>query len=90
MSNRDTNAVMSWILLDSDAPRDIKKAALFSLVPDLGMSQLGDYLLEDRHHEELHKLCRDGKKIAAIKYFRGETGAGLKEAKETIEKNFGV
>jgi ribosomal protein L7/L12 len=35
---------------------------------------------------EVDALLRDGKKIQAIKVYREATGAGLKEAKEAVEK----
>ncbi|RPF34945.1 ribosomal protein L7/L12 [Streptomyces sp. TLI_185] len=36
--------------------------------------------------DEVNALVRDGKKIQAIKVYREATGAGLKEAKEAVEK----
>ena len=36
--------------------------------------------------DEVNALLRDGKKIQAIKVYREATGAGLKEAKEAVEK----
>lgn len=36
--------------------------------------------------DEVDALLRDGKKIAAIKVYREATGAGLKEAKEAVDK----
>jgi ribosomal protein L7/L12 len=35
---------------------------------------------------ELVSLLREGKKIAAIKRYREETGAGLKDAKDAVEE----
>lgn len=35
---------------------------------------------------EVHAFLRDGKKIQAIKVYREATGAGLKEAKEAVDK----
>jgi hypothetical protein len=37
---------------------------------------------------KLKDLMGDGRKIAAIKLLRTETGAGLKEAKEAVENTF--
>jgi len=36
--------------------------------------------------DEVNALLRDGKKIQAIKVYREITGAGLREAKEAVEK----
>ncbi|MFI6563837.1 ribosomal protein L7/L12 [Streptomyces sp. NPDC050534] len=36
--------------------------------------------------DEVGALLRDGRKIEAIKVYREATGAGLKEAKEAVEK----
>ena len=35
---------------------------------------------------EVHAFLRDGKKIQAIKAYRERTGAGLKEAKDAVER----
>lgn len=35
--------------------------------------------------QEVLELMRDGRKIEAIKYYRGKSGAGLKEAKDWVE-----
>ena len=50
----------------------------------LVMAHLG---IEDRHdpREASRDLLRSGKKIQAIRSYRAETGAGLKEAKAEIE-----
>ena len=36
--------------------------------------------------EEARRLARDGKKIQAVKAYRQATGAGLKEAKDAVER----
>ncbi|MFF7747920.1 ribosomal protein L7/L12 [Streptomyces sp. NPDC007971] len=36
--------------------------------------------------DEVNALVREGKKIQAIKVYREATGAGLKEAKEAVER----
>ena len=36
--------------------------------------------------DEVNALVRDGKKIQAIKVYREATGAGLKEAKDAVDK----
>jgi len=35
--------------------------------------------------QEVLELLRDGRKIEAIKYYRGKTGVGLKDAKDWVE-----
>lgn len=37
-------------------------------------------------HEEVAALARAGRKVEAIKLLRSQTGLGLKEAKEAVEK----
>jgi ribosomal protein L7/L12 len=52
---------------------------------DLVLDHLG--LREaDPRMDEIDALLRDGKKIQAIKTYREITGAGLKEAKEAVER----
>ena len=40
---------------------------------------------KDQVSERVKELARAGKKIEAIKMYREETGAGLKEAKDAVE-----
>jgi hypothetical protein len=40
---------------------------------------------KDQVSERVKELVRTGKKIEAIKMYREETGAGLKEAKDAVE-----
>ena len=42
--------------------------------------------LDDRNLNELRQMMRNGQKIQAIKLYRQLTGAGLKEAKESVER----
>ena len=42
--------------------------------------------LDERFERELTELLQAGKKIEAIKRFRERTGAGLKEAKDAVER----
>lgn len=52
---------------------------------DLVLDHLG--LREaDPRMDEIDALLRDGKKIQAIKTYREITGAGLKEAKDAVER----
>lgn len=41
--------------------------------------------LADESHDEVLRLLRSGKKIAAIKACREQTGLGLKDAKDAVE-----
>ena len=41
---------------------------------------------DDPRLDEIAALARDGKKIQAIKMYREVTGAGLKEAKDAVER----
>lgn len=52
---------------------------------DLVLDHLGLREAEPRM-DEIDALLRDGKKIQAIKTYREITGAGLKEAKEAVER----
>lgn len=46
---------------------------------------LGQNILNDSENIAWKKYARDGRKIEAIKALRGQTGAGLKEAKDAVE-----
>ncbi|WP_369234476.1 ribosomal protein L7/L12 [Streptomyces sp. R21] len=52
---------------------------------DLVLDHLGLREAEPRM-DEIDALLRDGKKIQAIKAYREITGAGLKEAKDAVER----
>ncbi|ANP49152.1 ribosomal protein L7/L12 [Streptomyces griseochromogenes] len=52
---------------------------------DLVMKHL-DLQEEIPRMDEVNALVREGKKIQAIKVYREDTGAGLKEAKEAIDR----
>lgn len=52
---------------------------------DLVLDHLGLREAEPRM-DEIDALLRDGKKIQAIKTYREITGAGLKEAKDAVER----
>ncbi|MFJ6937427.1 ribosomal protein L7/L12 [Streptomyces sp. NPDC101132] len=53
---------------------------------DLIMAHLGVAEPEPAGLDRVRALLRDGKKIEAIKVYRGLTGEGLKEAKDAVEK----
>jgi ribosomal protein L7/L12 len=52
---------------------------------DLVLDHLG-LREDDPRLDEVIALARDGKKIQAIKVYREVTGAGLKEAKDAVER----
>ncbi|WBO66058.1 ribosomal protein L7/L12 [Streptomyces camelliae] len=52
---------------------------------DLIMEHL-DLHEENPRMDEVAALVREGKKIQAIKVYRESTGAGLKEAKEAVDR----
>jgi hypothetical protein len=53
---------------------------------DLMLDQLGVRDPESGLAAELEALLRQGKKIAAVKRYREATGAGLKEAKNEVDR----
>lgn len=72
-------------LFDSRIPRLEKRVARIEHKLDLILAHLG--LTEpEPWSDEVNALVRDGKKIKAIKVYREATGAGLREAKEAVDK----
>jgi len=72
-------------LFDNRIPRLEKRVARIEHKLDLILAHLG--LTEpEPWSDEVNALVRDGKKIQAIKVYREATGAGLKEAKEAVDK----
>ncbi|MFF4800058.1 ribosomal protein L7/L12 [Streptomyces sp. NPDC001351] len=72
-------------LFDSRIPRLEKRVARIEHKLDLILAHLG--LTEpEPWSDEVNALVRDGKKIQAIKVYREATGAGLKEAKDAVDK----
>ncbi|MEV6942465.1 ribosomal protein L7/L12 [Streptomyces sp. NPDC051172] len=72
-------------LFDSRIPRLEKRVARIEHKLDLILAHLG--LTEpEPWSDEVNALVRDGRKIQAIKVYREATGAGLKEAKEAVDK----
>ena len=51
-----------------------------------GRLPLGDHRDLSNPSEEIVSLLEQGRKIEAIKLYREQTGAGLKEAKEAVEE----
>lgn len=80
---------LEWILLESDAPKDIKQKALTGLAGETcGVVVISDIQVANETYEECEQLMRENKKIMAIKKLRQMSGCGLKEAKEAIELEF--
>ncbi|MFF4505465.1 ribosomal protein L7/L12 [Streptomyces sp. NPDC001401] len=71
--------------IENRISRADKRVARIEHKLDLVLGHLG--LTEpEPWSDEVNALVRDGKKIQAIKVYREATGAGLKEAKEAVEK----
>lgn len=82
-----SNIALEWILLDSDAPRDVREVALKTLLSEAeGMMEVHGFKLTKNEYQA---IMVEPRKIPAIKLFRQFTGVGLKEAKEAIEQHFG-
>ncbi|GAA3794198.1 hypothetical protein GCM10022403_030070 [Streptomyces coacervatus] len=71
--------------IESRISRAEKRTARVEHKLDLILDHLG--LREpEPWSDEVDALLRDGKKIQAIKAYREATGAGLREAKEAVDK----
>jgi len=51
-----------------------------------GSDRIATRLGAVQEFDEIRALLRDGKKIQAIRVYRDRTGAGLKEAKDAVER----
>jgi ribosomal protein L7/L12 len=71
--------------IENRISRADKRAARIEHKLDLILGHLG-LSEQEPWSDEVNGLVRDGKKIQAIKVYREATGAGLKEAKEAVEK----
>ncbi|MFF4356641.1 ribosomal protein L7/L12 [Streptomyces sp. NPDC001604] len=71
--------------IENRISRADRRAARIEHKLDLVLGHLGLTEPEPWSHE-VNALLRDGKKIQAIKVYREATGAGLKEAKDAVEK----
>jgi len=71
--------------IENRVSRQDKRMARVEHKLDLVLDHLG---LREREpwSDEVDALLRAGKKIQAIKVYREATGAGLKEAKEAVDK----
>ncbi|NUQ99530.1 MAG: hypothetical protein HOY79_24250 [Streptomyces sp.] len=71
--------------IENRLSRADRRAARIEHKLDLILGHLG--LTEaEPWSDEVNALLRDGKKIQAIKVYREATGAGLKEAKDAVDK----
>lgn len=66
-----------------DQPTDARLARIERKL-DMIIEHLG-IEIPDHISPAIRQAIQDGRKIEAIKLYRDETGAGLREAKETIE-----
>lgn len=65
--------------------RQMRRLALVERKVDAVLDQLGVEMPEP-HLQEVEALLRRGKTIQAIKAYREATGAGLREAKEEVDR----
>ncbi|MFE9020374.1 ribosomal protein L7/L12 [Streptomyces sp. NPDC007808] len=78
-------ALVMLLGVESRIGRADKRVARVERKLDLIMDHLG-LREEDPRMDEVVALAREGKKIPAIKAYREITGAGLKEAKDAVER----
>lgn len=75
-----------WSAIDRKVDRVERRLKFMERRQELILTHLG---IEDPTSPDLREidaLLREGKKIQAIKVYRDLTGAGLKEAKEAVER----
>ncbi|MHA6618771.1 hypothetical protein [Pseudonocardia sp. DLS-67] len=65
--------------------RQMRRLALVERKLDAVLDQLG-VEMPDPHLQEVEALLRSGKTVQAIKAYREATGAGLREAKEEVDR----
>ncbi len=78
-------ALVMLLGVESRIGRADKRVARVERKLDLIMDHLG-LRDEDPRMDEVVALAREGKKVPAIKVYREITGAGLKEAKDAVER----
>ncbi|MCD9876847.1 ribosomal protein L7/L12 [Streptomyces guryensis] len=71
--------------IENRMSRADRRAARIERKLDLILGHLG-LTEQEPWSDEVNTLVRDGKKIQAIKVYREATGAGLREAKEAVDK----
>lgn len=65
--------------------RQMRRLALVERKLDAVLDQLG-VEMPDPHLQQVEALLRRGKTVQAIKAYREATGAGLREAKEEVDR----
>lgn len=78
-------AIVAVLGIESRISRADRRVARVERKLDLIIDHLG-LRDDDPRMDEVVALVRDGRKIQAIKAYRDITGAGLKEAKEAVER----
>ena len=77
--------IAAVVSIGSRASRPDPRLARVERKLDLILEHLG-LREEDPRLDEVAALVRDGRKIQAIKVYREATGAGLKEAKDAVDR----
>ncbi|MFI9104893.1 ribosomal protein L7/L12 [Streptomyces fildesensis] len=79
-------AGMLFSAMDRKIDRVERRIRLMERRQELILRHLGIEEVDAPDLREINELVRQGKKIQAIKAYRELTGAGLKEAKEAVER----
>ncbi|MFJ7075393.1 ribosomal protein L7/L12 [Streptomyces sp. NPDC098781] len=79
-------ALVMVFTIENRISRADRRVARVERKLDLVLDHLGLRENDDPRMSEVAALLRDDKKIQAIKVYREITGAGLKEAKEAVER----
>lgn len=66
--------------------RTLLRQILFPQAGDIAPDHIAMLNARLTHYDEIARLIRSGKTIQAIKLYRDETGATLREAKVAVEK----
>lgn len=83
-----TKIALEWVLIDSNASREIKVESLRALLDAAEESiEVHGFKLSK---EQYKAICLETRKVPAIKLFRQATDAGLSECKNAIEQYFGM
>lgn len=87
--------IINYILTESDAPATIRRAAYnylrvqYNQIANSG-KQICGFTFTPQQFAVIEDHVRNHQKIYAIKYFREYTGCSLRDAKESVEKHFGI
>ncbi|MCZ4096034.1 MULTISPECIES: ribosomal protein L7/L12 [Streptomyces] len=79
-------AGMLFSAIERKVDRVERRIRLMERRQELILRHLGIEEVDAPDLREINELVRQGKKIQAIKAYRELTGAGLKEAKEAVER----